>query len=344
MIPVQNIYYLLSYAWDKLEQGEHYSTDIDSYHTVHNLFARVFTNAAYTLLKRGLDRTYVEQVQSYRGIKGKLMLSDSIKQNQINNGLTICAFDEFNYNTIPNQIIKYTCIRLIRLKDIDKDIKSELIDIYRRLPHIKDAQVTARTFKQLRLNRNNIHYDFILNVSKIIFDNISLDERDGTYTFRDFIRDDKSMPYLFESFLRNFYKRNSSFRTVKSENINWNSQELDDNTIRLPQMQTDISLISDDRKIIMDAKFYKNALSTHYDKDSIRSGHLYQLFAYLKNEKSPSHFKTEGILIYPNVTQVLSEHYMIDNHKVSIVTINLAQPWHNIEQDLLTIIDTNKDQ
>ena len=336
MIPVQNIYYLLSYAWDKLDQGDVQSTDIDSYDTVHDLFARVFANAAYSLLKRGLDRTYTEQVQSYRGIKGKLLLSDSIKQNQLNNGLAICAFDEFNYDTIPNQIIKYTCSRLIRIRKIDQDIKSELIDIYRRLPHIADRHITERTFRRVRLNRSNVHYDFIIKVSKIIFDNISLNENDGTYTFRDFIRNDSSMPRLFESFLRNFYRHKSDFHTVKSERFPWKAQESNSN--KLPLMTTDISLISDDRKIIMDAKFYKNALSTYFDKDIIKSSHLYQLYAYLKNEKSEEHFKTEGILIYPTVNQELSEDYIIDHHKVSIVTINLAQPWLNIEQDLLNII------
>lgn len=96
--------------------------------------------------------------------------------------------------------------------------------------------------------------------------------------------------------------------------------------------------MDEDRKIIIDAKYYKEVLQTHYNKESIRSSNLYQLFAYLKNEKSSNDFTTEGILIYPTVQKELEENYLIDGHKVKIATINLNQDWEEIEMDLLGII------
>jgi len=51
----------------------------------------------------------------------------------------------------------------------------------------------------------------------------------------------------------------------------------------LPTMNTDISLDSPERKIIMDAKYYREVFQSNYGSDSIHSGNLYQLYAYVSN-------------------------------------------------------------
>ena len=58
-IPIQNIYYLLCYAWNKLEEGN--IVDVKGIETnkLYNLFAKVLINGASRLLKMGLDRGWV---------------------------------------------------------------------------------------------------------------------------------------------------------------------------------------------------------------------------------------------------------------------------------------------
>ena len=102
-------------------------------------------------------------------------------------------------------------------------------------------------------------------------------------------------------------------------------------------MKTDISLTAATRKIIIDTKYYKKALTVHYDKQKLISGHLYQLFAYLKNQTDKTN-TVEGILLYPVVNQELDLVYKFPGHKVSIKTINLAQSWQDIKAELLRII------
>ena len=81
-IPIQNIYYLLCYAWNKLEQREEVNVNNISTTELVDLFAKVLINSTAKVLKRGLDRYYVEQEQEIGGIKGKLNLTNSIKQNK----------------------------------------------------------------------------------------------------------------------------------------------------------------------------------------------------------------------------------------------------------------------
>ena len=47
---------------------------------------------------------------------------------------------------------------------------------------------------------------------------------------------------------------------------------------------------------------------------------------------------SEGILLYPTVNEELDIDWQISGHKMRVVTINLAQDWPNIHNDLLKII------
>jgi len=55
-IPIQNIYYLLCYAWDKLEEKEIVDVEPLDSTSLADLFARVLINGTNHLLKRGFDR------------------------------------------------------------------------------------------------------------------------------------------------------------------------------------------------------------------------------------------------------------------------------------------------
>ena len=48
-------------------------------------------------------------------------------------------------------------------------------------------------------------------------------------------------------------------------------------------METDVTLEADNFKRIIDCKFYKETMVARYEQLKVRSGHLYQLGAYLRN-------------------------------------------------------------
>ena len=90
-----------------------------------------------------------------------------------------------------------------------------------------------------------------------------------------------------------------------------------------------------DKKLIIDAKYYKETLQKYYDSEKVHSSHLYQLFAYLKNQED---IQAEGVLIYPTVQKTLSLAYTHEGHTIRIETLNLNQDWQGIRTDLLEII------
>jgi 5-methylcytosine-specific restriction enzyme subunit McrC len=340
-IPIENIYYLLSYAWNKLDEKNRIAISAEDCTDLLDLLAKVLINSTRILLKRGIDRNYVDVTNEFTGVKGKLELSQTVKSQLLLKQKTICSFDEFSSNILSNQILVTTLFRLIKTRNLDQTLKGEIKNLLWQFGEVEQVILNQRVFGDIRIHRNNKFYDFILNVCRLIFENSLISEQTGDFTFTDFVRDERKMSSLFESFLRNFYTIEQTKYKVKRENIYWqfsaqNQQHLD----FLPLMQTDITLENNKSKIIIDAKFYKETFKSNRGKVKINSGNLFQLFSYLVSQQSKnvqSQYAT-GLLIYPTIAVEYDLAYKFENHHIFIKTINLNQNWKFIYQRLLEII------
>src|SRR5262249_13559715 len=107
-IPILNIYYMLLYAWDVLEEGETIPVGVGDTTRLVDLFARVLHTGTEAILRRGLDRGYVEHVEAVFGIKGKPLISASVKANLFRSGQVVCEFEQFSHDVLHNRILKAT--------------------------------------------------------------------------------------------------------------------------------------------------------------------------------------------------------------------------------------------
>tara|TARA_X000000950_G_scaffold215259_1_gene259087 strand:- start:871 stop:1893 length:1023 start_codon:yes stop_codon:yes gene_type:complete len=337
-IPIKNLYYLLSYAWNKLELGNKMKLNEDDFTSSVDLFARVFDNVLGILIKRGLDKNYIEKTEKISGIKGKIDFNKTIKSLSHLDRKFYCEFNEFSSDIITNQIIKATLKVLLRSK-INKELKKSLKRKILSLTEISDIELSNIHFRKTVIDRNNSYYQFIIQVCKLIFDNTILDEEIGNKVFKEFFGTDKQFAALFESFVLNFYKKNLSRKTHKvkgSEIINWDMEESRHELF--PIMKTDITIETAEKKTIIDTKFYKDIFSYNYEKPKFHSNNLYQIYAYIKNYINRGNKKLEGILLYPTTKEDVDSNHTIGGHKFRLMTINLNQEWKNIEEDLISII------
>jgi 5-methylcytosine-specific restriction enzyme subunit McrC len=337
-IPIQNIYYLLCYAWNKLEERD--IVDIRGIETIElcDLFAKVLIGGTSRLLKMGLDRGYVQQNEEAPSIKGKIDFGLSLKKNLFQQAKAQCQFDELSYSVLHNQILKSTLRRLAEVDELAQELKEQLGGLYRKLHEVEDIPLSKSLFHLIQLHRNNSFYEFLLNICELVVDNLLPSEQKGHSKFRDFIRDERQMRILFEEFVRNFFRIEQNHFQVYREDIRWDITAGDEKF--LPKMQTDISLESKNRKIIIDTKYYHEALNEYYDKEKIRSENMYQIFAYLKNLESTKEINRycEGILLYPTVTKDLDINMTIPGHSISFKTIDLNQDWRGVHKDLLAMV------
>jgi 5-methylcytosine-specific restriction enzyme subunit McrC len=340
-IPIENIYYLLCYAWDKLEEKDQVSVTVDDKTKLLDLLAKVLLNATKILLKRGIDRNYIDYTADIAGVKGKLAISETLKSNLLLKQRTICSFDEFSANILQNQLLFTTLYRLTRTAGVDKGLKNELKKVMWMFSGVELVEIRVSMFKQVKLHRNNRLYGFIMKVCQLVYENSMLAETAGAWEFSDFTRDERKMNQLFEAFIRNFYRIEQKVFKVRRENIDWQLTAVDVATTKyLPVMETDITLESKTHKIIIDAKYYRETMTVHYDREKIRSANLYQLFSYIMNQVDDTarSKSASGILLYPTIAQDYELDFKHGNHHISIKTVNLNTNWKNIEQRLKQII------
>jgi len=217
-IPIQNIYYLLCYAWDKLAEKDVVAVEAIDTTTLADLFARVLINGTNHLLKRGFDRGYVSQHEWTGRLRGRICFQEALRSNAAVTGRLPCDFDELSYNVLHNRILKVTMRRLINTQGLASECAEGLTQLYRLFSDIQDIELTSRVFGQVQLHRNNQFYDFLLKVCELIYRNLLVTEKPGASKFIDFMQDKEQMWKLFENFVRTFYRVHTEYR-VKREDL-----------------------------------------------------------------------------------------------------------------------------
>jgi len=338
-IPIQNLYYLLSYAWDMLEEAKLANVSVTPEMRLQDLLARVLCGGVTHLLKRGLDRSYVTYAEEIAGVRGRLDIAASVKRNSFLKAQACCIFDELSPDTLHNRIVKTTLRQLGTVDNLAADLAEELRELYRRFPGVMETRISPQLFRRVSLGRNSSYYRFLLDVCELVQTNLLVDEASGDIQFRDFVRDEAQMARLFERFLLNFFKREQRQFKVDSPRFRWRASGSPEHLSYLPEMRTDIVLRDRTDTIVMDAKFYSETLSEYLTTRSVRSSHLYQIFAYMSHlAHGDRRDRVTGILVYPRVTETVRVGVTLFGHPMLAATVNLAQPWPGVRADLLSLL------
>ena len=168
VIPIENIYYLLCYAWNELDQTDLVSSSDLKNPSVLNLLSCVLAKGLSRLIKRGIDRGYIGTIEETKSLRGKINLSESTAKCLFKHSRAVCSYDEFKADILHNQILKSTIHALLRVKGLDPDTKTELHRSYRHMPDISLIRVTPKLFHKVQLHRNNSFYEFLLRVCELI--------------------------------------------------------------------------------------------------------------------------------------------------------------------------------
>ena len=212
---------------------------------------------------------------------------------------------------------------------------------------ISRTRLKRNTFGQVQLGGNRRLYQFLLSVCRLLYESSVVDEKTGRTTFRDFRQDEATMWTLFEEFVTGFYEREQRVYRVNpgGRRVQWADKRwaTDADRAMIPVMTADVILESPERRIILDTKYYKDALAHGRGSGTgkLHSGNLYQLLAYVRNRQAtrPDGAGHEGILLYPQVGSTsLRADIRLEGFRVQARTVNLDQDWRGIHAEMLTTI------
>ena len=119
MIRIQNIYYMLAYAFQVLNEQEYKNLVTEEFDNTAELCAAILARGISTQVKRGLGKEYIPQIEALSSIRGKIDISESIKTQTFLKKQMICSYDEFSVNSYMNRIIKST-VQILLKSDISK--------------------------------------------------------------------------------------------------------------------------------------------------------------------------------------------------------------------------------
>ena len=314
---------------------------------IHDLLGKVLAEGTFQLLKRGLDRGYVEIREDLPGVRGKIDVSAMAKRALRARGRAACIFEELSHDIPHNRILKSTLGNLLKLKGLDKRIRTDVRTAYQRLEGVSIIRVDRQAFRKVQLDKNRRVYRLLMSVCELIHEELLVDEETGESHFHDFRKDEHQMWAVFENFVQEFYSREQSHYSVNKggRRIKWFEPEgaTDSDLKKIPKMEADVLLDSDDRRIILDTKFYANALGSWKGIDKLNSPNLYQLLAYLRNRDRsiPDGPKHDGILLYPVVENPIAVDVSLEGFRIQARGIDLAQDWQRIHEDMLGVINPN---
>ena len=340
MIPVQNVYYMLAYAFQVLNEQGYKSIEYEQFDNVAELCAAILSKGVAMQLKRGLNRDYTDQTEPLSSLRGRIEISESIKARTILKKQLICTYDEFSENSYMNRIIK-TTMELLLHSDIDKTRKKELRKILVYFKNVEELDIHTINWK-VQYNRNNQTYRMLISICYLVMKGLLQTTSDGTKRLMDFV-DEKRMHRLYEKFILEYFRKHFPQLSPSASQIPW---ALDDEIGEmLPVMQTDIMLTQGAKVLIIDAKYYSRNTQVQYDKHTVYSGNLYQIFTYVKNKEAELcdvPHEVSGMLLYAKTDDAIQPNgiYKMSGNTIEVSTLDLNCDFPEIRKQLNSIAKT----
>ncbi len=331
MIKVQNIYYMLAYAFQVLKQDSYVKIATEEFEYISDLLAAILGKGISNQIRRGLGREYINKQESLRSPVGKIDMSSSLKQQTVLKKQLVCDFDEFTENAYINQILKTTVVLLLRSEDVRAERKKVLRKILSYFCHVGELDPRRIGWTAVKYHRNNATYKMLINVCFLVISGMLLTAQEGTNKLGRYM-DDQHMHRLYERFVLEYYRKHYPHFSVIAAQIDW---IIDDEMIDyLPVMQTDITIEYAGKTLIIDTKYYSKTMqhSSLYGRRTVHSSNLYQIFTYVKNRDKAGSGHVSGVLLYAKTDEEITPDcdYLMSGNRISVKTLDLNTDFSKI--------------
>ena len=335
---IKNIYYMLSYAFQILKQANYDDIASEKFENAQDLFAAILSRGISRQLKQGLYREYRIKQETLPVMRGKLNLQETLRSRIQRKQLLTCEFDELTENNLFNQILKTTVCFLLKDDGVGRRRKAELKKVLVFFDGIDElAEPSQIPWNRLQYQRNNRNYEMLINICCFVLDGMLQTTEKGGYRMAEF--SDEHMERLYEKFILEYYRRHHKYlNEVKAGQIKWNltGDHSDSMTRFLPVMQTDVMLRYGEKTLSIDAKYYGRTLQRRYDKSTLHSGNLYQIFTYVKNLDRDNTGNVGGLLLYAKTDEDITPDCMfqMSGNPIGAKTLDLNREFSLIAAQL----------
>lgn len=334
MIPIRNVYYMLSYAFQVLKETGYKDLATEKFDNTAELMSAILAKGVASQVKRGMVREYIEKTEPLSSVRGRIDITASIKTRSIHKRQLVCSYDDFSANAYMNRILKTAMVLLLK-EHISSERKRPLRKLLVFFDGIDTLDIHAINYR-FTFNHNNQTYRMLISICYLVIKGLLQTQSSGKTHLMDFM-DEQRMCRLYEKFILEYYKKEHPELVVSASQIPW---ALDDGeSAMLPVLQSDVMLSKGNNVLIIDAKYHMNSMQMHYGKRTIHSRNLCQIFTYVKNKDKSfgnRQHTVSGMLLYASTDEAIQPNstYQMSGNKISVRTLDLNQDFCEIAKQL----------
>lgn len=349
-IPVRNLWLLMLYASDLFRQLGHGRVDVEENpEDIPDLIAEILAYAVERRLKRNLSFAYCARRAALNRVRGRIDVLATTRHQLMARGMVACRFDDFTVNTPRNRMVRAALdviARVVRRPDLGRRCHALAASL--KQAGVSGGRPSRTEMSTDRMGRHDSGDRFMLAAARLALDLALPLETKGEHCLAAPDRDIHWIRRLYEKAVAGFYTVVLSpqrWHVAAGRTLQWPVDDMTSgmDTI-LPSMRTDVVLdhLSDGRRIVIDTKFTDVLTRGWYRERTIRSGYVYQIYAYLRSQEGsvdPLAASAAGLLLHPAVGENVDETVVIQGHAIRFATVDLADAPSEIRAQLLRVVD-----
>ena len=349
-IPVRNLWLLMLYASNLFRQTDRVKRTAveENPDDIPDLVAEILTRSVERRLKRNLSFGYLARDAVLSRVRGRIDLLQTERRQLLQRGKIACRFEELTVDTPRNRFVLAALNKIAKVAR-DGKLRQRCLSLANTLDRIG----VSRTFTYGSLvsvdtiGRLDASDRLMVAAAHLAFDLALPTETAGLRHLSSPKREEQWIRTLFEKAVAGFYDvvlEKPDWRVHAGKRLEWPTanKTLGIDEI-LPQMRTDIVLDNNaaGRRIVIDTKFTAILTEGWYKKESLKSGYLYQIYAYLRSQEEsedPLWASASGLLLHPAIDERIDESVVIQGHEFRFATVNLSATAAEIRRQLLHVV------
>lgn len=349
-IPVRNLWLLMLYASDLFRTRGIGNVGLeDNPDDLPDLVAKILAHAVEVRQRRRLNFGYRSRDAVVNRVRGRIDVLNTERHRLLDRGLVACRFDELTIDTPRNRFVRSaleSISRVVRRKDVSHRCRS-LASGMKAMGVSGDAPTRAQMSTD-RFGRNDADDRFMVAAAKLALDLALPTEAAGMNVLTLPDREVTWIRRLFEKAVGGFYDvvlQPQGWRVRCGGTLAWQIEQKTPGIDRiLPTMRTDVVLdhAPSGRRIVIDTKFTSIVTSGWYREETLRSGYIYQIYAYLRSQVGrgdPLADCASGLLLHPSVDSAVDETVVIQGHGIRFATVDLTASPGEIRSQLLRLCE-----
>lgn len=234
------------------------------------IFISMFLEELSKLIQKGIKSDYVQKEENLKFLKGKLKISEQIKQNSVHKERFFVQYEEFSSDRVENRLIKTTLEYLYKKSKSNKN-QQRIREFLFVFDEIKISHNIKTDFEKVKLNRQMKDYEQVLLWCKTFLLENSFSPYKGNDIAFALLFD---MNLLFESYVYDYLRKNGKFENIKNQDKKHHLAYENQNG----KFALKPDIVIDEGKIIVDTKW--KILSLEKSNQGISQSDMYQLYAY----------------------------------------------------------------